>query len=152
MQMLLFVLPIYLTILFFCSKSEFAQMIYVGTESFSLIEKFIGIISLAGIVVVVYLFNLYIIKDNLKILHWLILTVGGCVCCYYVSMSSIDRMSGRVVFILAPILLPLLINHNLQLNTLKNTFLLICVVFICMVCTSQKVVNAYAWWGGILMC
>lgn len=147
MQMLLFVLPIYLTVLFVCSKSEFAQMIYEGTESFSLIERFAGIISLAGFVVVVYLLNLYIKKDNLKMLHWLILTVGGCVCCYYVSMSNIDRMSGRAVFILAPILVLILINHNLQFNTLKNTFLLISVVFICMVCTSQKVVNAYAWWG-----
>lgn len=127
---------------------DLANYIYDNSSAFRLIEQLPYVIGLGGIVYFVYLINNYRIKPNKNKLITLFAFAGAFIIAYAQFMGcGLSNFNNRSNVFLFPLCAVIIYEKILSNKNIKKVVVPLLCTLLCVTCISQKITNAYGWWG-----
>lgn len=141
-------LCIVLAILLVKENTGIAIEVYGHIQAFSLVELLPYYAAIVGIIYYAYTLYKYKVNQDEQLLFQLIIMTGGLVSSYAIMMGcGSGGLNNRANMILFPVLFAIFLDRQVFGNRVKNAVLMIGAILLCIICLSQKIERAYAWWG-----
>ena len=123
------------------------QRLYNETNLFSLISDITILCCALCFIIIICLFYKYYKYCKMIYAKWLILFVCAFICLYYSGMTVSNSFNARSLCIVFPVLFCYAMKKIKAHNCMKMSIgFMLCAILVAGV-ISQKVVNAYSWWG-----
>lgn len=143
----LFILGLVAVLLILPHFKTSCQRLYNETDLFSLISDIPKLCSIGCFILILYCLYKYARYHDIMHAKWLILIICGVITLYYNGMTAKDNFSARSLIIVFPVLFCFIMQKTNNCYYLKMSLcFIICSLFITGT-ISQKVTNAYSWWG-----
>lgn len=130
-----------------CFKELSAAYIYNQTQSYSLLNEICVFATIGCISMLIYCIVKYKKTNEIYYLKWGLIFAGSFVYEYVTAMGSTDSLqTGGCIMEVAALIAFIL--HNFGIKSLSVKTMILCFsIFIVVTVTSQKITNAYSWWG-----
>lgn len=128
-------------------KPTSAEFIYNQTSSFSLLDEICIFATIGCIAMIFYCIFKYNKTKDEYLLKWSVVFAGAFVYEYITAMGSKNSLqtAGSIIEIAA--LISFILQKFGNKNIVVKNLVFILSIFICVTVTSQKITNAYSWWG-----
>lgn len=128
-------------------KTSISTYIFNNTEAFALLND-LCVLSILGTIFMIfyYLYN-YNKNKDLNLLKMVFVLAGGLVYEYAMAMGATDTAHNAGSIIIISIVITMLLEKFYNKNIFIKYLTITVSLFIIVGVTSQKITNAYAWWG-----
>ena len=128
-------------------KPTSAEFIYNQTSAFNLLDEICVFATIGCISMIFYcIFKYYKTKNNYY-LKWSIIFAGAFIYEYITAMGSKNNLQSAGTVIEIAALISFILQKFENKNIIIKNLVFILSLFICVTVTSQKITNAYSWWG-----
>lgn len=147
LEYLVYFCMIFIMMLIVIFKSTSASVIYYQTEAFNVLNDITILVTIGNIILLIYYLVSYKKTGDIKCLKWVFILAGGFVYLYESSMASIDNFQNSGAVIEIAILIAFILEKIGFRSLVVKILTISACMFICITVTSQKISNAYSWWG-----
>lgn len=136
-----------LLLVFMFFKEYYSVMLYNETVAFSLLNEICAISVFGSIILIIYLFYKYYRTNNISFLKWQFIIAGALVYEYNAVMATTSQISNYGAVLLLAVLITFILDKISETSKFIKLLTFSMCIFVSITVMSQKVTNAYSWWG-----